>query len=75
MFITNGAKIRKNDDEKESVKQYIKEKYLENGTSNIAYKKAKYQENSEVRLLYQCRYQENPESENNISKSKVPGKL
>ena len=36
---------------------------MENLTSNIPYKKAKYHENLEVQLLYQkCRYQENPES-------------
>ena len=29
---------RRYDDKKESVKQYIKEKYVENRTSNIAYK-------------------------------------
>ena len=32
---------RRYDDKKESVKQYIKEKYVEKWTSNITYKKAK----------------------------------
>ena len=54
-----------------TVKQYIKEKYVENRTSNIAYKKEKYQENSELRLLHQkCRYRENPESKKEYQKAR-----
>ena len=54
---------RRYDDKKESVKHYIKEKNVENRTSNIAYKmERKYHVNPEVRLLYsKCRYQENSE--------------
>ena len=36
---------------KSSVKQYIKEKYIENGTSNIVYKKAKFKKNHVLPLL------------------------
>ena len=32
---------RRHDDKKESVKQYKNEKYVENQTSNIAYKRVK----------------------------------
>ena len=45
----------KDDDEKESIKHYKKEKYMKNmknQTSNITYQKAKYQENSAVQLVH-----------------------
>ena len=61
---------RRYDDQKESVKQHIKDKYKKhqifkysNQKSNIANKKTKCQKNPEVRLLYpKCRYQKNPEN-------------
>ena len=57
------------DDKKEFVKQYIKEKYVENRSSNIAYKKAKYHEKLDVRQLYHtCRCQENLESKKYIKR-------
>ena len=44
---------------KKSIKQYKKQKYLENSTPKITYQKAKYQENPDVQLVYKkCRYQE-----------------
>ena len=42
----------KDDDEKESIKHYKREKFMKNQTSNITYQKAKYQENSAVQLLH-----------------------
>ena len=64
------------EDKKEPIKQYKKEKYVENGTLNITYQKVRYQENAEVHLVYknvnamkiqrkstktnERRYQENP---------------
>ena len=39
-------------DEKESVKQYKEQKYLENLTPKGTYQKPKYQENPEVQLAY-----------------------
>ena len=52
--------IKRYENEKESIKQYKKEKYAENRISNITYQKVRYQE---VQLAYKkCRYQENPES-------------
>ena len=38
------------DDKKESIKQYKKEKYVENRTSDITYQKAKHQENPEMQI-------------------------
>ena len=57
------------DDKKKSVKQYIKEKYVENRTSNIAYKKAMQNNVSKSKVEYQkkkkiIRHQENPEIQN-----------
>ena len=41
---------KRHDDKKESIKQYKKEKYAENRTSDITYQKAKHQGNPEVQI-------------------------
>ena len=41
---------KRHDDKKESIKQYKKEKYAENRTSDITYQKAKHQENPEMQI-------------------------
>lgn len=64
---------KKNKDKKESVKQYKKERYVENRTSNVTNMKNKYQENPEVQLAHK-KCNENPEIKK-ISKGNVPGKF
>ena len=40
---------------KESIKQYKRQKHLENLAAKVTYEKAKYQENTEVKPLYENR--------------------
>ena len=46
------VKKRYEDKKRIHYKQYEKENYVENGTSNIIYQKARHQENPELQLVH-----------------------